>query len=86
MSVCYKREGMAVMSPRDAIITIHRTRMVFAGMSVDGNTPNYDEVLEVEKVHAKVWPVAMSANEMLVEYDDGRLGAVKLRDIQLESI
>lgn len=71
------------MSPRDAIITIHRTRMVFAGMSIDGNTPNYDEVLEVEKVHAKVWPVAMSANEMLVEYDDGRLGAVKLRDIKI---
>lgn len=72
------------MNPRDAIITIHHVRRVFTGMSVDGNTPNYDEVHETEEFHAKVWPVAMSDNEMLVEYDDGRLGAVKLRDIRLE--
>lgn len=73
------------MNPRDAIITIHHVRRLFTGMGVDGNTPNYGEVHETEELHAKVWPVAMSCDEMLVEYDDGRLGAVKLGDIRMVS-
>lgn len=32
---------------------------------------------------AKVWPVAMSENEMLVEWKDGTLGKAKLWDIRM---
>ena len=32
---------------------------------------------------AKVWPVAMSSDELLVEWGDGTLGAAKLWDIRL---
>ena len=38
---------------------------------------------EIEHVHAKVWPVAMSENELLVEWEDGTLGAAKLWDIRI---
>ena len=38
---------------------------------------------ETEQVPAKVWPVAMSSDELLVEWEDGTLGAAKLRDIRV---
>ena len=36
-----------------------------------------------EQVPAKVWPVAMSSDELLVEWEDGTLGAAKLWDIRM---
>jgi hypothetical protein len=74
---------MTGMQPRDAIITVNRQRKEFESMSCDGNTPNFRYYEEVEHVHAKVWPVAMSSDELLVEWEDGTLGAVRLRDIRL---
>jgi hypothetical protein len=69
--------------PRDAIVTVHHKRKEFESMGVDGNTPNWRYFEEIELVNARVWPVSMGPDEMLVEYEDGRLGAVKLKDIRL---
>ena len=71
------------MQPRDAIVTVHHRRQKFDYMSADGNTPNFRYYEEVEQVPAKVWPVAMSSDELLVEWQDGTLGAAKLRDIRM---
>lgn len=71
------------MQPRDAIVTVHHKRKYPYDMSCDGNTPIYETVEEIELVNARVWPVSMGPDEMLVEYEDGRLGAVKLEDIRL---
>ena len=71
------------MQPRDAIVTVHHERQRFDYMSSDGNTPVFRDYEEVEQVPAKVWPVAMSENEMLVEWEDGTLGKAKLWDIRM---
>lgn len=71
------------MRPRDAIVTVHHKRREFESMGVDGNTPNWRYFEEIELVNARVWPVSMGPDEMLVEYEDGRLGTAKLRDIRL---
>lgn len=71
------------MQPRDAIITVHHKRQRFDYMSSDGNTPVFRDYEEVEHVPAKVWPVAMSSDELLVEWKDGTLGAAKLWDIRM---
>lgn len=72
------------MQPRDAIITVHHKRKEFDGMSCDGNTPNFRYYEETEQVSAKVWPVSVAEDEMLVEWEDGTLGAAKLRDIRMK--
>ena len=71
------------MQPRDAIVTIHHRRREFESMSCDGNTPNWRYIHETEQVPALVWPVAMGGDELLVEWQDGTLGAAKLRDIRM---
>jgi len=71
------------MQPRDAIVTVHHKRQRFDYMSSDGNTPVFRDYEEVEQVPAKLWPVSMSENEMLVEWEDGTLGKAKLRDIRM---
>lgn len=71
------------MQPRDAIVTVHHKRQRFDYMSSDGNTPVFRDYEEVEQVPAKVWPVSMSENEMLVEWEDGTLGKAKLWDIRM---
>jgi hypothetical protein len=80
-------EAMASMESNsvDAIVTVHHERREFDGFDVDGNTPNWRYTHETEQVPAKVWPVAMSSDELLVEWEDGTLGAVKLWDIRLVS-
>lgn len=71
------------MQPRDAIVTVHHKRQRFDYMSSDGNTPVFRDYEEVEQVPAKVWPVATGERELLVEWEDGSLGAAKLRDIRM---
>lgn len=71
------------VQPRDAIVTVHHNRQRFDYMSSDGNTPVFRDYEEVEQVSAKVWPVSMSENEMLVEWEDGTLGKAKLWDIRM---
>lgn len=71
------------MQPRNAVVTVHHNRKRFESMSCDGNTPNWRYIHETEQVPAKVWPVAMGENELLVEWEDGTLGAAKLRDIRM---
>lgn len=71
------------MQPRNAIVTVHHKRREFESIGCDGNTPNWRYYEEVEQVSAKVWPVAMSSDELLVEWEDGTLGAAKLRDIRM---
>lgn len=71
------------MQPRDAIVTVHHKRQRFDYTSSDGNTPVFRDYEEVEQVPAKVWPVAMSSDELLVEWEDGTLGAVRLVDIRM---
>ena len=71
------------MQPRNAIVTVHRQRKQFKSIGCDGNTPIYETVEEIELVNARVWPVSMGPDEMLVEYEDGRLGTARLRDIRL---
>lgn len=71
------------MQPRDAIVTVHHKRKEFESMGVDGNTPNWRYFEEVEQVHAKVWPVSMSADELLVEWEDGTLGVARVSDIRM---
>jgi hypothetical protein len=78
------REGGANMGARDAMVTVHHKRREFDRVDpVDGNTAYFRTVDECEKVPARVWPVAMGADELLVEWEDGALGAVKLGDIRL---
>ena len=36
-----------------------------------------------KQVPAKVWPVVMSSDELLVEWEDGTLGVAKLWDIRM---
>lgn len=74
---------VAGMQPRNAIVTVHHERREFESMGCDGNTPNWRYYEEVEHVPAKVWPVAMSSDELLVEWQDGTLGAAKLWDIRM---
>ena len=74
---------VAGMQPRDAMVTVHHERREFDGMSCDGNTPNWRYIHETEQVPAKVWPVATGEKELLVEWEDGTLGAAKLRDIRM---
>ena len=71
------------MQPRDAIVTVHHKRKQFESMGADGNTPNWRYIHETEQVPAKVWPVAMNENEMLVEWEDGTLGTARLWDIRM---
>lgn len=71
------------MQPRDAIVTVRHKRQKFDYISSDGNTPVFRDYEEVEQVPAKVWPTAMSENEMLVEWEDGTLGKAKLWDIRM---
>lgn len=71
------------MEPVYAIVTIHHERREFESVGVDGNTPNFRYVHETEQVPAMVWPVAMSDDEMLVEYEDGTLETAKLWDIRM---
>ena len=71
------------MRPRDAIVTVHHKRKQFKSIGCDGNTPIYETIEEIELVNARVWPVSMGPDEMLVEYEDGRLGTARLRDIRL---
>lgn len=71
------------MQPRNAVVTVHHKRREFESMGCDGNTPNWRYVHETEQVPAKVWPVAMSGDELLVEWEDGTLGTAKLRDIRM---
>lgn len=79
--VCKVTDGMR---PSNAIVTIRHERRELDGMDIDGNTPRWRSVYEYEQVHAKVWPVSMSADELLVEYEDGSLHVVKLYDIKME--
>lgn len=72
------------MQPRNATVTVRHERREFDGMDTDGRMPKWRSVYEYEQVHAKVWPVSMGANELLVEYEDGSLHAVKLYDIKME--
>ena len=75
---------VAGMQPRNAVVTIHHQRREFDRVDpVDGNTAYFRTVDECEKVPARGWPVAMGADELLVEWQDGTLGAVKLRDIRM---
>lgn len=74
---------VASMQPRNAMVTVHHKRKEFESMSCDGNTPNYRYYEEVEQVPAKVWPVVMSSDELLVEWEDGTLGTAKLWDIRM---
>lgn len=71
------------VQPRDAIVTVHHNRREFDGFGVDGNTPNVRYIHETEQVPAEVWPVAMSSDELLVEWEDGTLGKAKLWDIRM---
>ena len=71
------------MRPQNAIVTVHHKRKEFESMSCDGNTPNFRYYKEVEHVPVKVWPVAMSSDELLVELEDDTLGAAKLWDIRI---
>lgn len=77
------REVTGGMQPRDAIVTVRHKRQRFDYMSSDGNTPVFRDYEEVEQMPAKVWPVAMSNDELLVEWEDGTLGVAKLRDIRM---
>lgn len=72
------------MQPKNATITVRHERREFDGMDIDGIMPKWRSVYEYEQVHAKVWPVSMGANELLVEYEDGSLHVVKLYDIKME--
>lgn len=72
------------MQPKNATITVRHERREFDGMDIDGRMPKWRSVYEYEQVHAKVWPVSMGANELLVEYEDGSLHVVKLYDIKME--
>lgn len=74
---------MTGAQPRNAMVTVHHKRKEFESMSCDGNTPNYRYYEEVEQVPAKVWPVVMSSDELLVEWEDGTLGTAKLWDIRM---
>ena len=71
------------MRPRNAIVTVHYERQEFESIGCDGNTPNWRYIHETEQVPAKVWPVAMNENEMLVEWEDGTLGTARLWDIRM---
>ena len=63
------------MRPREAIVTVTREVRKPVGVSpIDGNTVEYETVKEYETVAAKVWPVCMGDDKLLVEYEDGRLG------------
>lgn len=71
------------MQPRDAMVTVHHERREFESMSCDGNTPNWRYIHETEQVPARVWPVVMSSDELLVEWEDGTLGTARLWDIRM---
>ena len=38
---------------------------------------------ECEEIPAKVWPVSMGDGKLIVEYENGRLGAIRICDIRL---
>ena len=70
----YRVDGM---QPRDAIVTVHHERHEFE------STPNWRYIHETEQVPARVWPVVMSSDELLVEWEDGTLGTARLWDIRM---
>lgn len=63
------------MELRDAMVTVRSSHEEF--------TPTYRHVVEVADVHARVLPVAMGENTLLVEWDDGTLGTANLHDIRM---
>lgn len=71
------------MRPQNAIVTVYHKRRIPDSMYCDGDTLKFRYREEVEDVPAKVWPVAMSSDELLVEWEDGTLGAAKLWDIRI---
>lgn len=72
------------MRPQNAIVTVYHKRRIPESLSCDGDTLSYRYYDEIEEVPAKVWPVAMSSDELLVEYEDGTLDAAKLWNIRIE--
>ena len=69
--------------PRPAMVTVHHKRREFERMDADGNTPVFRDSYEVEQVPAKVWPVTVDGGRILVEWEDGTLGAVGISDVRL---
>lgn len=61
--------------PREAVVTVRSSHEEFA--------PTYRHVVEVAGMHARVWPVAMGENTLLVEWDNGTLGTANLHDIRM---
>lgn len=67
--------------PGRVIVTDNRVEDVYR---VTGAQPrNAMVTVHNKQVPAKVWPVAMSENELLVEWEDGTLDAAKLWNIRM---
>ena len=73
--------GLQKVLPGRVIVTDNRVEDV---REVTGMQPR-DAMVTIhhEQVPAKVWPVAMGENELLVEWEDGTLDTARLRDIRM---
>lgn len=73
--------GFKEQLPGRVIVTDNRVEEI---REMTGMQPrNAVVTVNHEQVPAKVWPVAMSSDELLVEWEDGTLGAAKLGDIRI---
>ena len=73
--------GLQKVLPGRVIVTDNRVEDI---REVTGMQPR-DAMVTVrhEQVPAKVWPVAMGSDELLVEWQDGTLGTARLWDIRM---
>lgn len=69
--------------PRPAMVTVREKHREIERMDVDGNTPIYHNSYEVKKVFAHVWPVMVDGGRILVEWEDGTLGAVGISYVRM---
>lgn len=73
--------GFQKVLPGRVIVTDGRVEDV---REVAGMQPrNAVVTVHDEQVPAKVWPVVMSSDELLVEWEDGTLGTARLWDIRM---
>lgn len=80
----YARRFQEVL-PGHVIVTDNRVEDIreVTGMRTQNAIVTVHHEGETEYAPAKVWPVAMSSDELLVEWEDGTLGAAKLWNIQI---
>ena len=71
------------MEPKRAMLTIYNSYEEDFGPDPKGHGRLIRTVRDDKQVVVKVWPVAMGANDLLVEHRDGSLSIERVHDLRI---